>query len=297
MGFFFLVLINLFMWALFYLVISLKLEKSASEFREQRLRKEMDEIIREFNAAADRNISLLENRIEQYKKLLDSGGEYSKVDFVIGDEDNFERVNEISEDIEPAGETPDKNNALDVSETDRDLINLSDKQDFFSDFFSHAKDKLNSFKSIFFSKAVSAGQRIKSAAVRKSTETRIDDRSFEDFSEPLQADPSESDFTEEARGLSHKSETGDISIGKSFKDILPEFTREPDEIEEEIPADDQDSERLHEEKIISIVKSGSDKFTIVKDLHNLGLDVSNISEYTGIPDGEVKLIVNLSAGS
>ena len=70
-----LLLFNLFMGAVMYLVISLKLERSATEFRERKLRKEMDEIIREFNATAERNISILENRIKTMRRLLEKSGD------------------------------------------------------------------------------------------------------------------------------------------------------------------------------------------------------------------------------
>jgi hypothetical protein len=78
------IFINIILWALFYLVISLKLERSASEFREKRLRREMDEVIREFNETAERNISLLENRIAAMKRVLQQAGGVKGIDVSIG---------------------------------------------------------------------------------------------------------------------------------------------------------------------------------------------------------------------
>jgi len=89
MQFAILLFINLILWALFYLVISLKLEKSASEFREKKLRREMDEIIREFNETAERNISLLENRITILKRLMARTGTVRTVDFNVGSGDSL----------------------------------------------------------------------------------------------------------------------------------------------------------------------------------------------------------------
>ncbi|MFC1671138.1 hypothetical protein ACFL20_12175, partial [Spirochaetota bacterium] len=63
MQFFIIIVINLIMGALFYLVISLKLEKSSTHFREDKLRKEMDDIINEFNLVTERNVSILESKI------------------------------------------------------------------------------------------------------------------------------------------------------------------------------------------------------------------------------------------
>ncbi len=58
MQFFVLIIINVIMGAVFYLILSLKLEKSSSNFREDKLRKEMDEIIYEFNIRSDMCIEL-----------------------------------------------------------------------------------------------------------------------------------------------------------------------------------------------------------------------------------------------
>ena len=41
----------------------------------------MDAIINEFNSTAERNISLLENKIATLKKLLDISGDLKSVDF------------------------------------------------------------------------------------------------------------------------------------------------------------------------------------------------------------------------
>jgi hypothetical protein len=62
------IMVNIFIGVALYLIISLKLERSATEFRQQRLRKEMDEIIKEFTQTADRNISLLEHKIVIMKR-------------------------------------------------------------------------------------------------------------------------------------------------------------------------------------------------------------------------------------
>ena len=86
MQFALLVLFNVFLCAVFYLIISLKLERSATEYRERRLRKEMDEIISEFNRTAERNISLLESRIHTMRRLLEKAGQMKGIDVTIDDE-------------------------------------------------------------------------------------------------------------------------------------------------------------------------------------------------------------------
>ena len=84
---FIIILVNIFIGVAVYLIISLKLERSASDFRQQRLRKEIDEMLKEFNSAAERNISLLESRINIMKRLLEQSGSFKGVDFVAGNDD------------------------------------------------------------------------------------------------------------------------------------------------------------------------------------------------------------------
>jgi hypothetical protein len=75
-------LVNILIGTIFYLFISLRLEKSASELQVKKMRREMDEMIREFNMTAERNISLLENRIELMKRLLEKHGLNPEFDFI-----------------------------------------------------------------------------------------------------------------------------------------------------------------------------------------------------------------------
>jgi hypothetical protein len=83
--FFATLLVNILVGTVFYLIISLKLEKSASELHVKKIRREMDDMIREFNLTAERNISLLENRIDIMKRLLEKNG--IPVEFDVRSED------------------------------------------------------------------------------------------------------------------------------------------------------------------------------------------------------------------
>lgn len=79
--------VNILICTIFYLFISLKLEKSASDFHVKKLRKEMDDTIREFNQTADRNISILENRIKLMQKVLKKSGKIDNIDVEISSKD------------------------------------------------------------------------------------------------------------------------------------------------------------------------------------------------------------------
>ncbi|HPX90788.1 MAG TPA: hypothetical protein PKZ93_04650, partial [Spirochaetota bacterium] len=68
-----------------YLVMSLKIEKSSATFQEKKLRKEMGEIITEFNSTAERNITILENKISILKRLLNEAGNIKGIDMRVFD--------------------------------------------------------------------------------------------------------------------------------------------------------------------------------------------------------------------
>jgi HAMP domain-containing protein len=72
--FFATLLVNILIGTIFYLIISLRLEKNTSQLQVKRMRREMDEMIHEFNITAERNITLLERKIEIFKRLLEKNG-------------------------------------------------------------------------------------------------------------------------------------------------------------------------------------------------------------------------------
>ena len=105
MQFFFLLLFNVFLGAVLYLIISLKLERTATEYRERRFRKEMDEIIREFNLTAERNITILESRIRVMRRLLEKTGDLKSIDFLM-DDDEQDQATPRSIEAAPHSEWP-----------------------------------------------------------------------------------------------------------------------------------------------------------------------------------------------
>jgi hypothetical protein len=86
MDIFLLFIFNIFTGAVIFLILSLKIEKTSSTFQEKKLRREMGEIITEFNSTAERNITLLENRISVLRKLLNENGSRHGVDFTVLDD-------------------------------------------------------------------------------------------------------------------------------------------------------------------------------------------------------------------
>ncbi len=112
MQFFFLLLFNVFLGAVLYLIISLKLERSATEFRERRFRREMDEIIKEFNVTAERNISLLESRIRQLRRLLEKSGDIRTLDVTLDEEEAAENAGNSGTARELTAVMPRENQAV-----------------------------------------------------------------------------------------------------------------------------------------------------------------------------------------
>ena len=89
MQYFVFFIINIFILAVFYLIFSLKLERNASEFREKKLKKVMDEIMTEFNSSAERNISILEKKIDVMKRLLERAGELKSIDISLESDESI----------------------------------------------------------------------------------------------------------------------------------------------------------------------------------------------------------------
>lgn len=80
LNFFIILLTNVFTGIIIYLVLTIRLEKKTSSYEQSKIRREFEEVIRDFNASADRNITLLENRINIMKKLMKIGGTLESID-------------------------------------------------------------------------------------------------------------------------------------------------------------------------------------------------------------------------
>ncbi len=214
MQFFLLLVVNIFLGAVFYLIISLKLERSANEFRAKRLRREMEEIINEFNNTAERNISLLESRIATLRRLLELSGSMKSIDVTVGDEeDQPARSAEVGE--RPETNAPDDNDPIATNK--KGLIGMMGKM-------------INAFNS---------GR--KDAGPERVT---ADDR---------------------VPRLGNAGET-------------------PDAV----------TEGISEDEITQVIAESDSRFSLITRLHQRGCPAEDISRYSGIPLGEVKLVLNLS---
>ncbi|HQJ69617.1 MAG TPA: hypothetical protein PK846_02850 [Spirochaetota bacterium] len=267
MQFFFLLLFNVFLGAVLYLVISLKLERSATDFRERRFRKEMDEIIKEFNTTAERNISLLESRIRQLRRLMEKTGEIRTLDITLDEEDAGDLRGTAGHACEPSmpqvRENPDgarggfsgggtaavkENNGGGLIK--KGLLILSEK----------IIDKLS------LKKASGTGQHgADKAAMRYADEF---------------AGTSEERFP--APGA--LSGRGSAIIEKDMTVMIPAETTDPVDKRRSLSA----------AEIEAIVAASDDRYRLVSVLFDSGCPVDEISRYSGIPAGEVRLVLNLN---
>ena len=253
MQFLFLLLLNICMWALFYLIISLKLEKSASHFREQKLRSEMDEITKEFNAVAERNISMLETRIAVIKRLLERSGDIKSVDLVLGEED---KPGTVTADVE------------------------TEKQSVVREQAEYPEEQLSSEIKDFFKKGL----------ILSFSGIKTFIRGFSGQVKTFPASSADGIQTSETTEKVKKNSDSESDAGLLEATLLPPVPGLENE-----SADDDSWESLPGDKEIQKLFAACDnKYNLVEDLYRKGCSIETLSRHSGIPAGEVKLVLNLS---
>lgn len=260
MEFFLLFILNIFTGAVIYLILSLKMERTSSTFQEQKLRKEMGEIITEFNSTAERNITLLENRINLLKRLLNEKGDFRGIDLVIDDEKikqgKFPDKKKVSIDSEPEFISPGQVKGLKKADSHAPavkndgsiLVGIIDKISNISRDVKSSDVKISSEDNKKNPAGTEAGKKI-----RKNEAARVDFIVDSDI-----------DLSGAA------SEDGNDYSGAQA------FRKEKDE-----------------EDIAFLFSNTSDKYSLIADLHGRGYSVDDISRYSGLPSGEVRLVISL----
>lgn len=267
MQLFILIVINIALGTVFYLVISLKLEKSASEYREKKFRREMDEVIREFNNTAERNISLLENKINVMKKLLRESGQLSSIDITLGDKKSDRIENpDFSAGNEGTFDEPDtKLHDHRQSAVDKTIMVKKEKSfnDVFYEKWSVVKNFLVDLKDKF----------------PKNVESKKSLRQKANFGEI---------------GALQKGNSFDITIEKDFTSL--NLSTDVDaEVKEELETEKDDVAPVQGENLEEMFSGADDKYGLVADLYKQGYPLDVLARSSGIPIGELKLILNLSS--
>ncbi|MBP7737891.1 MAG: hypothetical protein KA369_18070 [Spirochaetes bacterium] len=261
MQFVFLLLFNVFLGAVLYLVISLKLERSATEFRERRFRKEMDEIIKEFNVTAERNISLLENRIRALRLLLEKSGDIRSLDVTL-DEAGIDGDGAGSPGAVPAGHVLE--NSPDAPDRPHRAMPRGE---------GGGGELIKKGLLLMFDKIINR------LPVKKNALYEMDDAGAD------MEMPGDFERAETAPVSSFAPERNGAIIEKDLTRAM-EAVRTP--ARERRPS-------LTEEEIVEIVASSDDRYKLVSLLFEGGCAVEDISRYSGIPAGEVRLVLNLNS--
>lgn len=245
MQFLLLVLLNIIMAGFFYLVISLKLEKSASEFRQQRMRKEMDDMLREFNAAADAHIARLEARIKAARTILEQTGELKALDVVSAPESSAEE---------------EKNGPESVPE-------------------QTAPASVSDIKGIL-AEAVSPAV-VKIAGMVKSAKKKSRGRKAAD----IKRQP------ESGSG----NETAEISRELKKMDFFRQQNHQTEAVKEEITQESSAEEKhlFSDPELEEMFSSADDRYVLISQLLNMGYEPERIIRTSGMPAGEVRLMINL----
>jgi len=249
MDIFFMILFNLFTGSVIYLILSLKIERTSSTFQEKRLKREMNEVMTEFNAAAERNISILENRIAVIKNLAGEKGIIKKVDYIVSDDIH---KNDGSNEPDVSSVSNDKA----ASEKKKDQVFAEKKESSLSG-FGESGFLLNLIDKIPF---VKKGVEIAGGQVYKSLQ-----------------EESSGNFSSDNFSIEKDLVRGGVFDLKIDDDIMPEIMAE-------------EAENIEELFLYS-----DDKYSLINTLHIKGYSIEELSRYSGIPAGEVKLIISLNS--
>lgn len=247
-------ILNIFTGALIYLLLSLKIERNSSTFQEQKLRKEMGEIITEFNSTAERNITLLEARISVLKKLMGETGSLKSMDVTMDHKPEIEKV--IHDRMSSAGRMqnqPAENGGLTV-----DRIITKNAADIAEISFNSA----------------AAGNRDNRTAGKHSAGSSAKKRELKNsylHAGELHGDRGAGNSPEVTRGS-----RVDFVSNENFN-IIPDEP-EPDQVEN--PAD--------------LFLATENKYALIAELHGRGYSVEDLSVYSGLPAGEVRLVISLN---
>ena len=260
--FFATLLVNVLIGTVFYLVISLKIEKSASEIHVKKIRKEMDSMIREFNMTADRNISLLENRITVMKRMMEKNG--SSIDLQLD-----ERV-ELKTLVSEKGYS---GTVLDVSE--------SSASEYFKDKASHpvSKDAAEVIGGVIshsteFLRSIGSG--LKSAIQEVNTIKEMERAEKSKIASKKKKSSFEVRADDALIKDSVKKES-DEKIYSSKGRVKPVIVRTEAEICEKF----------------SLITGRNEAYSLISSLVEDGYSIEDISKFSGLPEGEISLVVNL----
>lgn len=258
MQFFALILVNVAMFAIFYLLVSLKLERKATEFREKRMRRIMEEMISEFNETAERNISILENRINTLRRLLKISGEVSSLDVRLMDDASLGT-------IERKKTSTDTQSIVFSQQAHERIVNTTSPRpntgELLKVLIHDGADAISkTFKNILCrARGVATGTELTSGAneVKQGCQEK----------------------TQKKEGAPHHEKMAEVDFEKAVINGMRETGKHT-------KSDDN-------EELAALFSATKDKYALVSDLYARGYSIEAISRSSGIPQGEIRLVLNL----
>jgi len=247
MEFFILFILNIFTGAVIYLILSLKIERTSATFQEKKLKKEMGEIITEFNATAERNVTLLENRINILRKLLNEKGDFRGIDLIVNDD----KVKSLKQ---PVLKNRDEN--YEISALSPEPVDIGKKE------------------------------------VVTSVKGKSDGNIIVGLIDKIAG------FSREEKSKEYSVEIGvagkPVSAGVDYIiDSEVDLSYNPDDLKSNDSDLNSPGQGYDAEDLAVLFSNTTDKYSLITDLHRRGYSVDDISRHSGLPSGEVRLVISL----
>lgn len=257
MEFLLLFILNIFTGTLIYLILSLKMERTSSTYQEQKLKKEMGEIITEFNATAERNITLLENKIALLRRLMGETGALRSMDVILEHKPENEK---IPHEGKPHNSEEIKTGKKLLNTSDPGIITKKASVSGESGFLGGIIDKMHSLGKSQDLKPAISGEI--SGTGRGTMDKENVTAEFKEHRVPGKSTGSRIDFR------------SDDEIA-----FVPDNNIQPDDTDEDIAG---------------LFMNSKDKYALIVELSSKGYSIEELAGYSGLPSGEVKLVISLN---
>ena len=280
-----LIMVNILIASVFYLVISLKLERSATEFRSKRLRKEMEELINEFNNTAERNLSLLEYKINILRELLKRGDALNGIDITIDDEN----VQPLSAEKSKTKSHNRKNNL--TAETK----NTGKKHDAIIADIINQRNVVNEMQSDFNNeKSINKQNNIESPIMEGNSAIPSVKEQLLELSRIIVARIKEYIKYKYKKNVAMK-DLSDVHYHEMQDMSTTSFQSDSYILEESMTkTSEEDTSNVDETVLQQMYENADDKYLFIAKLYSRGYTLQMLSKISGIPISEISLILNLS---
>jgi hypothetical protein len=237
----------------------------------------MDEIIKEFNEISERNISILENRIAVARRILEASGKLKTVDLQVGDVDGGMKNIDAAE---ASGSRPGEDRARDKRGT---ALSSDFKQKRITEDTQRAAGANASLKDAFKNAASDMFGLMKEIASDTAMRSRIISK---------RNSPAHDSEPGDTGGLLKASANGVKSSGRESENHRTKNeSASPRQVVEE---QDEREGMMDEAELSELFGVAENKYSLVSNLYTQGYSVDLISRSSGIPVGEVRLVLNLN---